>query len=166
MLLRHAKAEPSGGMSDALRPLALQGRRQSGAVGSALAARGLVPERVLVSSAVRTRQTWDLVRAALGDVPAPDVDVLDEVYDAHPWDVVDLLRGIDERVATVLVVGHEPTMSGTAATLARDDAATAGDLATVRTGLPTAGFAALEVTAWPELAAGAARLLEVVRPPH
>jgi phosphohistidine phosphatase len=162
VLLRHAKAEPAGGISDELRPLALAGRRQCPGVGAALSAAGLVPEHVLVSSAVRTRQTWELVCTGLGDVPEPEVDVDDRLYGAGPGDVVDLVRALDDRVRQVLVVGHEPTMSGTAALLAGD-----GDgahLAQVRTGLPTGAFAVLEVATWSQLAAGAGRLLDVVRP--
>ncbi|WP_024288627.1 histidine phosphatase family protein [Cellulomonas sp. KRMCY2] len=165
ILLRHAKAEPSGGVPDALRPLALLGRRQCSAVAASLVASGLLPEHVLVSSAVRTRQTWELVRAALGDVPAAEVEVTDRVYDAGPHDLIELARGLDERIATLLVVGHEPTMSSTAALLARAD----GDsvhLAQVRTGIPTGAFAVLDVETWTGLARGTATLLDVVRPPR
>ena len=163
ILLRHAKAEPAGGVSDALRPLALLGRRQCSDVGASLLAFGLLPEHVLVSSAVRTRQTWELVRAALGDVPDAEVDVTDRVYDAGPRDVIELARGLDERVATLLVVGHEPAMSSTAALLARDDGDSA-HLAQVRTGMPTGAFAVLDVETWSGLGRGTATLLEVFRP--
>lgn len=160
MLLRHAKAEPAGAIVDELRPLTLAGRRQCAAVGASLADAGLLPELVLVSTAVRTRQTWELVRAALGDAPEPDVEITDRVYEARAADVVDLLRGVDERVTTVCVVGHEPTMSGATALLG---GASAGE---VRTGLPTATFAVLEVRSWADLEPGTATLVDVVRPNH
>jgi phosphohistidine phosphatase len=165
VLLRHAKAEPGGGVPDELRPLALTGRRQCGDVGMRLVTSGLVPEQVLVSSAVRTRQTWELVQSAMGDVPDPEVAVTDDLYDAGPRDVMAMLRTVDERVASVLVVGHEPTMSTVAAMLA-DPAPPRGDLDQVVLGLPTAGFAVLEVSSWAEVDRGAFRLLEVVRPPR
>lgn len=165
VLLRHAKAEPAGRTPDALRPLALAGRRQCFQVGAGLAASGLLPEHVLVSSAVRTRQTWDLVRTALGDVPEPEVDISDAVYDAHAGSILDLVRAVDDRVATLLVVGHEPTMSSAASVLARvDHEASAAHLAGVRSGLPTAGYAVLEVSTWAELGRGTAVLMDVVRP--
>ncbi|MDO8107512.1 histidine phosphatase family protein [Isoptericola sp. b441] len=165
VLLRHAKAEPAGGVSDELRPLAVTGRRQCVGVGQRLATSGLVPEQVLVSSAVRTRQTWDLVRQALGDIPEPELVVTDELYDAGPRDVMALVRRTDERVATVLVVGHEPTMS-VAATLLADPTPPVGDLRELHAGLPTAGFAVLEVQEWVGVDRSALRLLEVVRSPH
>lgn len=163
VLLRHAKAEAAGSVVDELRPLALNGRRQCGEVGARLAAAGLVPELVLVSSAVRTRQTWDLVRGALGDLPAPDVVVTDALYEAGPQDVIELLQGVDERLGCVLVVGHEPTMSGTAVLLA-DPTPPVGDLAALHSGLPTAGYAVLDAPVWRDVERRALRLHEVVRP--
>ena len=164
MLLRHAKAEPSGGVVDELRPLALAGRRQCVDVGARLAATGLVPEHVLVSSALRTRQTWELVRGALGDVPAAEVAVLDALYHAGVGDLLELVQGIDERVATVLVVGHEPTMSAAAAALAAPEHGDAHSVRVeqVRTGLSTGAYAVLEVSSWAELARRTARVVDVV----
>ncbi|HWS59068.1 MAG TPA: histidine phosphatase family protein [Actinotalea sp.] len=168
VLLRHAKAEAAGGMVDALRPLALTGRRQCLDVGARLVATGLVPEHVLVSSAVRTRQTWELVRGALGDVPAAEVAVLDELYGAGVQDLLELVRAVDERVVTVLVVGHEPTMSSAAAALAATghDHSHAGRVDQVRAGLPTGAYAVLEVAEWAELDRRTARVVDVVRPPR
>ncbi len=163
VLLRHAKAEAHGGVADVLRPLALVGRRQSVDVGAWLAVAGLLPERVLVSSAVRTRQTWELLRSSLGDVPEPEVEISDDLYDAGPRDLIGLVAHADERIATLLVVGHEPTMSMTGAMLA-DPHPPIGELASLHVGLPTAGAAVLEVPSWSEIGPGLCRLLEVWRP--
>lgn len=163
VLLRHAKAEHSASLEDHLRPLALTGRRQASEVGTGMGAAGLVPDLVLVSSALRTRQTWDLVRAGLG-LPADVARVSDELYAAGVRSLIGLLREVEEQAATVLVVGHEPTVSQTAAALAgpgSDDAATAR----VRVGVPTATYSVLEVDgAWADLVPDAARLVRVVSP--
>ena len=164
VLLRHAQAEHTRGVADELRPLTVVGRRQCADIGARLVASGLVPEHVLVSSAVRAHQTWELVRNALGDVPDPEVDVNDRVYDARPSDVTELVRALDDRIATVLVVGHEPTMSGVAAVLASRTTSPADHLARVHGGLSTGSFAVLGVMSWADLGPGAADLLAVVRP--
>lgn len=162
MILRHAKAEHPGAVVDHERPLALLGRRQSTAVGAELARAGLAPARVLCSSALRTRQTWELVRGALTAAGAPAagaVEVSDGLYDAGPAELVALVREVPEQDATVLVVGHEPAVSHTAAVLAgpgSDDAA----VARVRTGVPTGAWSVLEVDGpWSDLDAGGARLV-------
>lgn len=158
VLLRHAKAEASAG-PDHVRPLALAGRRQASAVGAQLLAEGLVPDHVLCSTSLRTRQTWDLLRAALG--PAAEqvsVDVREEVYDAGVPELIALLQQVRPEVATVLVVGHEPTMSAAAARLAGRTSAPQV-LDRVRLGVPTAAWSLLEPSGdWQTLAAGSARL--------
>jgi len=163
VLLRHAKAEPSGHVPDALRGLEPRGVRQCAAVGPGLRTAGLVPETVLVSTAVRACQTWEQVWSALGDEPEPELVLSDALYGARADEVVDLVRGTDGRVRTLLVVGHEPAMSATAAYLA--GSGEAAHLTQVRTGLPTASYAVLEVVGpWAELDRMTAVLRDVVRP--
>lgn len=163
VLLRHAKAEPGGSIADHLRPLALRGRQQATGVGQSLLAVGLVPDRVLVSSAVRTRQTWDLVRGVLGLDPSV-ATVADEVYDAGVRELLALVQGTGEDVGTLLVVGHEPTVSQTAALLAgpgSDD----DTLLRVQVGVPTATTCELEAaTPWAQWAPHAVPLRSVVSP--
>lgn len=162
VLLRHAKAEHSG-VSDELRRLTTTGRRQASAVGAALAASGLVPDTVLVSSSVRTRETWDLLAEGLAADVDPDVVISDVLYRAHVDDVLGLVHAVDERVRTLLVVGHEPAISATAAWLA--GGGSSAHLAQVGTGLPTGAYAVLELdTPWPELVRLGAALRDVVRP--
>jgi len=59
MLFRHAKATRSGrGIEDRPRALVERGRKDSAAIGAFMAGDGLIPDRVLVSPAVRTQETW------------------------------------------------------------------------------------------------------------
>ena len=164
VLLRHAKAERDQSFpSDDMRPLAPKGRVQAAGVGTAFDAAGIVPQVALVSTALRTRQTWDLLAKKLDGTPAR-LRLEPELYLASVADVLELVRGLDEAVTTVLVIGHEPTMAATAAHLAgpgSDDAA----LAQVRVGVPTAAWSVLESDAeWPDWGRGRARLLTVGRP--
>ncbi|MBO3103003.1 SixA phosphatase family protein [Cellulomonas fengjieae] len=161
LLLRHAKAEHPDQIPDVQRPLSLVGRRQATQVGAGLAADGLVPDLVLCSASVRTRQTWELLRASLG--AEPDVRYLDELYSAGSRGLVDLVRAVPVEVRTLLVIGHEPTMSQTATLLAgpRSDP---GTLARVRIGVPTASWSLLEVADWAALDEGAATLRRLTIP--
>ncbi len=166
VILRHAKAEPAGAVVDHDRPLALAGRRQASAVGAALAEAGLAPTHVLCSSALRTRQTWDLVRTPLAASGAPDAEltVVDALYDAGAGDVLALVRGLPQEASTVLVVGHEPTVSQLADALA-GPGSDGGAVARVRPGVPTATWSLLEFDGtWDALDLGAARLVAVRTP--
>lgn len=142
VLLRHAKAEPAGSVADVLRPLALLGRKQAARVGPALVDADLVPELVLCSDAVRTRQTWDLLKAGLGD-SEPEVVISSEIYTADADQILTVVEAVDPRVRTVLVVGHEPTMSAVAAYLAGPGSDPAAH-AQVQVGVPTASYSVLE----------------------
>lgn len=163
VLLRHAKAEPAGTVADTLRPLALTGRKQAARVGPALVDADVVPELVLCSDAVRTRQTWDLLKAGLGDAE-PEVVVSPQIYSAGVEEILELVGAVDPRVRTVLVVGHEPTMSAVAAYLAGPGSDPAAH-AQVQVGVPTAAYSVLESDRpWSQWSARSAVLTTLDRP--
>lgn len=105
--MRHAKAEPSA-PSDFDRELTERGHRDASAAGRWLGAQGVLPTHVLVSSAARTRQTWEDV--ALGAEWPLDLAVYDDgLYSASTMTVLDAVEPLD---GTVLVIGHNPTVAG------------------------------------------------------
>lgn len=138
VLLRHAKAEPFGSGGDHSRALDDRGRKQAEAIGPQIAAVVGTPTLVLCSSATRTQQTWTIAANAAGwDVDA--ARIVDDLYGAGPRDVLDLLAEHGSRLgedAVVLVIGHEPTMSGTARLLAGPDSSDAV-IARIQVGVPT-----------------------------
>lgn len=106
IILRHAKAaDPDDYATDIERPLTARGRRDAAAAGAWLAAQGLVPDSVLCSPAVRTRETL----AELG-VAAP-VGFEHRIYTGPAADTLELLRSVGVTVGTLLLVGHNPTLS-------------------------------------------------------
>jgi phosphohistidine phosphatase len=145
-----------------MRPLALQGRRQAVAAGSLLAESRINPDRALVSGALRTRQTWELVSNSL-DIDVSFAEISDELYLAHPQDVLNRIVEHDSEEC-VLVIGHEPTMSALAAHLA-GEGSNPDVYEKVRFGLRTCAFAVLECELpWDQWGQGAARLVFVGRP--
>jgi len=127
VLVRHAKAEQFG-PADHERALTERGLADATAAGEWLAAQGLEPDTALVSTALRTRQTWArLVEAAGWDVE-PSFD--STLYAADPETVLDLLRGLPRGSATVIVVGHNPTMAYLAQLLDDGASVMAGEFAT------------------------------------
>ena len=70
ILLRHAKSEKAEpGMSDHPRRLNARGKNDAAVIGAYMARHGLVADLALVSTAERTRQTWERVAAALAKQP-------------------------------------------------------------------------------------------------
>ena len=115
VLLRHAKAETPGELPDFERRLTEKGRSDADAAGSWLVDERLWPGLVLCSSARRTRQTWQGVSVTLTqadpEAHSPEVHYEQRLYDGGRTEVIDLLRAVPDAVRTVLVIGHNPTMS-------------------------------------------------------
>ncbi len=164
ILLRHAKAEHHGGVSDEMRTLSPSGRRQAALVGSLMADAGLAPDVVLCSSAVRTRQTYELLATTLK--ASPEVVFSEDLYGAGLSGTLTVIAEVPAGAGTVLVVGHEPVMSGVASVLAGPESDPSA-LARVRVGVPTGAFSVLEVpSSWSGLTRGSAVLTQVVVAPH
>jgi phosphohistidine phosphatase len=103
IVLRHAKAEHTLGTPDADRALTGRGRRDAGAAGDRLRAGGLLPGRVLCSTSQRTRETLDLL-----ELEAP-VSYEPGIYDNDTGILLDLIRQTGDDIATLLLVGHNPS---------------------------------------------------------
>ena len=93
LAMRHAKTEPFGGK----------------AVAKGLAAFKMVPTRIACSSATRARQTCDRMLKVFGD--DPKVDYRQSLYEGGVQSVFDELAQTKEKHRTLLVLGHEPTIS-------------------------------------------------------
>lgn len=112
ILLRHGKSDWDASFNnDRGRPLAPRGRRAAASVGSTLTAQGLAPDLVLTSPAVRAATTAELAAEA-GGWTCP-LRVVEELYGSGVATVLDIVSQTAPSVGTLMLVGHEPTWSGT-----------------------------------------------------
>ncbi len=159
VVMRHAKAEQAG-PTDYERPLAPRGHDEAAAIGAWLAGRGLVPDHVLVSGALRTRETWDHVRRGAGEAFAACEASPDRgLYAADVDTALDLVRLVDDAHETVLVIAHNPTVAQLAQLLddgeGDDEASNALAL-----GYPTSATTVFSWSgSWADLAPGSVRLV-------
>jgi phosphohistidine phosphatase len=167
MLLRHAKTEhdaPSGRDRD--RRLDQRGRNNAAEIGGWIARHPPFPDNVLVSPAVRAHQTWEIAWAAMKDsAPQPQVELVPELYGAHPSQLLETIRmasATDPR--RLMVVGHNPGMHELALALAGKGDATG--LRALADNLPTSGLAVFDfaVDDWGEVAFHRGRLVLFVSP--
>jgi phosphohistidine phosphatase len=168
MLLRHAKTEtdaPSGRDQD--RRLDDRGQKDAAEIGDWIAGHPPAPETVLVSHAVRARQTWDTAWEAMkGRVAAPQVEILPELYGADPAQILETIRTatIPANPRQLLLVGHNPGMHEAALMLmGSGDPAGAKALAD---NLPTTGLAIFDfdVEDWGDVAYRRGKLVLFVSP--
>jgi phosphohistidine phosphatase len=159
-LLRHAKAAQAvAGQGDFDRALTERGRRDADRM-SHLVAR-MTPDLALVSSAARTRETWEIVARALD--PAPTVFVERELYLCRAEAVISRLQELPDDFASVVVVGHNPCMQEVALWLGEGDSGRA--MTDIRTKFPTAALAIFDIQpGWSSLGPKRARLERFVTP--
>lgn len=154
ILLRHAKSDYPHGVADHDRPLAPRGTREAGLAGDWVRANLPDVDAVLCSTATRTRETLDRT-----GIDAP-VRYVERLYESTPGRVLDEINSVGEDVATLLVIGHEPTMSQLALGLAGVRGTDPRTEARVATKFPTSGIAVLHVDgAWHHLELGGAALV-------
>jgi len=112
-LLRHGDAEPHGTRADFERRLTDRGERQSRAAGRAFARLGVSFEHVFTSPRVRALETARLVCAEL-DLEPIIHEPLSGGFDERHADALLAAAGVG---SALLVVGHEPDLSGLVAAL-------------------------------------------------
>lgn len=106
-LLRHAKSSwKDESLLDIERPLNGRGRKASQTIGGFLKKEKTIPDLVLSSSAVRARQTTDIVMEAAG--LSTDLRFDERIYEAGPQRLLEVVRQIEKSRETVLLVGHNP----------------------------------------------------------
>jgi len=163
LLLRHGKSSwDDTSLADFDRPLARRGVKAAKRMGREMARRGWLPQRAVVSSAVRTRETWHLVAAELP--VAAEFEANPRLYDATSTQLLDVIQQTTETVRTLVVVGHNPGLEDLAHGLAGDDSDRAA-LDTVAEKFPTAALARFEFDgSWHALRLGGARLSHCLLP--
>lgn len=105
ILMRHAKTERwSEGIDDHARALTPTGHEAALKMAQTLKAEGWSPERALVSTARRTRETWAHLASVFGTC---DMALEDDLYLAGERGIADLIADNDG-AKTLIVIGHNP----------------------------------------------------------
>lgn len=143
ILMRHATTERAAASGlDRDRALTERGREDALLMGRKLAEKGLRPDMALVSTATRTRQTWDLIQEAMGDV---EVKLEPALYNAPADTIRRLVEGAEEQAGCLLVLAHNPGIHQLAFEYLLESAASPSITDRMAGGFPTAAAAVFEV---------------------
>jgi phosphohistidine phosphatase len=108
LLVRHGKSSwDHQGLADHDRPLNNRGLRDAPEMGRRLAERGVEPDVILSSTALRARTTAQLMAEALG-FDADRVITDERLYAASASEVLGVIQELDDSVGCAMVVGHNP----------------------------------------------------------
>jgi len=156
LLMRHAKSSwKNPELSDIERPLNKRGKKDAPFMGTMLKEKELVPQLILSSTAVRARQTTELVAAACDFVG--DILYLEPFYLAESAAYLSGLATLPNDTELVMVVGHNPGLEGLLQILS-------GRIEALPTG--TIAYLSLPIASWHDLHTDTeGELLELLLPP-
>jgi phosphohistidine phosphatase len=162
ILLRHTKSDWPNGMVDHDRPLAKRGRRAAPLLGRVLIDRGFVPDKVLVSTAQRTIETWALASAGLIQFPPATLDP--RIYEAAPHVLANVIQETADDVQTLLLVAHNPGIEALADDLIAEGPGDQRQRLSRK--YPTGGLAVIDcaIGRWADLHSGCGALAAFVVP--
>lgn len=162
-LLRHAKSGWDDSVAhDFDRPLNARGRKAARVVGGEMRAQGLTYDAVIASPARRVVETLRDVAEGYGRPLEPRTD--QALYLASPATLLERIHQVEDGVARLLVVAHNPGLEQLVMLLAGGDES--GLLPEARLKYPTATVAEIrfEVDHWADVAAGGGTLARFIRP--
>ena len=165
-LLRHAKSswkDPE--LDDLRRPLNKRGRQTAVAIARFLTAEGIVPATILCSPSVRTRETLDAISASFAE-PVP-TRFEQGIYEAHVVELLQRLQRLNNHLASVMVVGHNPGLELLTNVLTGAGQGNSGSRNTASYGekFATGSLAVIEadIDTWADLKETTGRLVRFVR---
>jgi phosphohistidine phosphatase len=107
-LVRHAKSskdDPS--LADRDRPLADRGRKDAPEMGKRLAKRGVKPDLLMSSPALRALTTAQLMADEIG-IGRDEIAVEERLYASSADGLLAVIRGLDKKAESAMLFGHNP----------------------------------------------------------
>ena len=110
-LVRHAKSSRDDPrLADKERPLNDRGRRDAPRMGKRLAERGVKPDLILSSPAVRALATAEIIAKDL-DYKTKDIVVDERLYGGTAEDLLEIIRGLGDKTKRAMLFGHNPELA-------------------------------------------------------
>ncbi|MEM7650867.1 MAG: histidine phosphatase family protein [Pseudomonadota bacterium] len=162
LVLRHAQALPAEGGNDIDRALSPKGLSDALALGETIKKRGYVPDRVLCSAAKRTQQTCEeLIKGLDTDI---HTEFTNAIYSARIAELMQMVQETDDKVQSLLVIGHNPTIYELAVKLSIQGHETS--MNHLMQGYPPASLSIIEadIEHWGDIKAENCKLLDLLDP--
>lgn len=107
-LVRHAKSSWSdASLDDFDRPLNKRGERDAPFMASLMKGKGVVPDRIISSTANRAITTAKHFAKALG-IDKSEIEKKKKIYEAYPEEIHEVVTSIGDDLNTVFLFGHNP----------------------------------------------------------
>ena len=151
VLIRHAKSSWANPLqSDFERPLNDRGQHDAPEMGERLKKAGVIPDRIIASTAKRAKQTAKHIAKGV-DYPVESIEWHEDLYHCISAVFEEVILTVDDAVNTLFIVAHNPGISEFAASL--DPSRTVNHM-------PTCAVVGIEIDAkrWSDLQTAGKRL--------
>jgi phosphohistidine phosphatase len=110
-LIRHAKSSWAElGAKDFDRKLDDRGLRDAPKMAKILRGMGITPDLIVSSPAMRAKTTAQYFAQEYA-IPVENIDLQADIYEASESDLLHVIKGIDNAHNTILLFGHNPTLT-------------------------------------------------------
>jgi len=107
--MRHAKSDWSGPqISDFERPINRRGTRNAIRIGQWMNENNYIPQKIISSPALRTKETIELVTEQISKFNLEDLTYEDELYLAGFTQLIEFINTYKDKVQSLMLVGHNP----------------------------------------------------------
>jgi phosphohistidine phosphatase len=109
-IIRHAKSGlKNSGLDDFERPLSKRGKKDAPFMGSMLKNRGVLPDIIISSPALRAKSTAEIVANEIGYVKSIVYDK--NIYEASVEELYNILADISDKKSSAMLFGHNPELN-------------------------------------------------------
>ena len=150
-IVRHAKSSwDSLELDDYDRPLNKRGKKNAPEMGMRLAKRLVKPDMIITSSAKRAAATARRIAEEIS-FPVKNINKESQFYHGSVGDMISIMQGVSSDVNTLMVFGHNPTLTDLTNYLSGSDIYN----------IPTCGVAEMEfdVSSWDKIGKKSASLI-------
>ena len=110
-IARHGKSSwDFEGIADIDRPLNSRGVNNAYLMAERLKAKGLIPELVVCSPAIRALHTAEIFIRTLG-MDRDSLKINDKIYFGYTNEIIETLEHLDDRYSSVMIFGHNPAFT-------------------------------------------------------
>lgn len=116
-ITRHGKSSwDFEGIADIDRPLSIRGVNNAYLMAERLKAKGLKPELLISSPAIRALHTAEIFVRTLG-IDWNSLEINDKLYFSYTNEILEAILHLDNRYSSVMIFGHNPSFTQLANTL-------------------------------------------------
>jgi len=146
-LMRHAEAKPLNNQDDYLRELTEKGIKEAEEAAAFLKKYKI--DKILVSNAVRTIQTGEIIR---NKINSAKLEICPELYASTSEDIIELISQQEDQNRHILIIAHNPGILNAALALVEYESPEYKSI--VKNGMPTARIIKIEldnISSWQNL---------------